>query len=398
MCIYVCVCVCVCVKPTSSPQVGEEGRDEEGSLYQLGLHLLHTLHAMAQLDALALLAASHNTDYSQAAGHFNTLLSCVLTPAGRHAVVALLGLDGHLEVLFSYLRLGAGDDQDNAPTRLGCYGYAVELVVMAVKLCERVEAVERCGAALLQLVEYEEAREGPKLEEHARLCEVLPWLAPARPQEAVPSYDNLAALSAGLKDQLEKIDKFSGELVTQLRLIRRLSVPDEAVSALAPEEHNGELIDELKYRYATVQLFSADCHTHITNLLTKLCTMYAQPAVHASSLAGSEGAVLLAMIRPALAILKNILTYVIQARNTSFKDLSAVVPLVQTFLLLQAFPPGSQHGGAASQLQRQVVATLLLYTQPRQTAAEGEGVLAKRLWTKMMAEVTLLYTSLMYSR
>ncbi|XP_042220163.1 protein virilizer-like isoform X2 [Homarus americanus] len=373
----------------SLTQLGEDGREEgndDTSLHQLGMQMVHTFHALQQLDALAQLATSHNTDYSQAVVHFNTLTSLLLSPAGRQAITSLLSVGKNIEILFPYLKLGAGDDQDNAPTRLACYGYAVDLIVLTVKFSENVEMLEQYGAKLLELMDYEETREGPKLDEHVKLCEIIPWISIARSSENF-SYDNLANLSNNLKDQLEKIDKFSGELVTHLRIIQYLTVPKYPVSNLAPEDHNGELIEELKYKYATVQLFSADCHTHLTNLLTKLCSMYSQPSVHSSNFTCSEGAVLLAVIQPTLILLKNILTYVIQARNTNFKDLSAIVPLVQTYLLLQSFPMGSQHYNQAQDMQQEVISILLVYTQPVYSKAEGEEVLAKSLWTKMMAEI-----------
>nr|XP_045603952.1 protein virilizer homolog [Procambarus clarkii] len=373
----------------SLTQLGEDGREEgneDTSLHQLGMQMVHTFHALQQLDSLAQLATTHNTDYSQAVVHFNALTSLLLSLAGRHAVTSLLSVGNNIEILFAYLKLGAGDDQDNAPTRLACYGYAVDLIVLTVKFSENVEMLEQYGGKLLELIDYEEIREGPKLDEHAKLCEIIPWISIARSSENF-TYDNLANLSNSLKDQLEKIDKFSGELVTHLRIIQYLTVPKYPVSNLAPEDHNGELIEELKYKYATVQLFAADCHTHLTNLLTKLCSMYSQPSVYSSNFTCSEGAILLAVIQPTLILLKNILTYVIQARNTNFKDLSAIVPLVQMYLLLQSFPLGSQHYNQSQELQQEIISILLVYTQPVYSKAEGEEVLAKSLWTKMMAEV-----------
>lgn len=354
----------------------------------MGLKIIHIFHALQQLDALAQLTSSHNTDYSQSVTHFNMLTSLLLSSAGRQAIISVLSLGKNLEILFPYLKLGVGDDQDNAPTRIACYGYTVDLIVLTVKFSDNVEMLERYGEKLLELIEYEETREGPKLEEHAKLCEIIPWLSITRSAENF-TYDNLTNISNNLKDHLDKIDKFSGELVTHLRILKHLTVPKYPVSSLSAEDHNGEMIEELKYKYATVQLFSADCHTHLTNLLTKLCAMYSQPYVHSADFASSEGAVLLAVIEPTLSLLKNILTYVIQARNTNFKDLTAIVPLVQTYLLLQSFPLGSQHITRAQDLQQEVISILLVYTQPVYSKAEGEEVLAKSLWTKMMSEVSL---------
>ncbi|XP_068224412.1 protein virilizer isoform X3 [Palaemon carinicauda] len=372
-------------------QFGEDGRDdssdnEENPLHMVGLKMVYTFHALMQLDSLALLASSHNTDYSQAVTHFNSLTSLLLTCVGRNAVINLLSVGRNLEILFPYLKLGAGDDQDNAPTRIACFGYAVELVVLTVKFSENVEMLEQYGEKILELVDLEEAREGPKLEEHAKFCEIVPWLSITKSAESF-AYDNLSNLSNNLKEHVEKLDKFSGELVTHLRIIQHLTVPKYPVSDLLPEDHNGELIEELKYKYATVQLFSADCHTYLTNLLSKLCSMYSQPSVHGSDFMASEGATVLAVIQPTLRLLKNILTYVIHARNTNFKDLTAIVPLVQTYLLLQSFPLGSQYISQSQELQQEVISILLVYTQPVYSETEGEEVLAKSLWTKMMSEV-----------
>jgi len=73
--------------------------------------------------------------------------------------------------------------------------------------------------------------------------------------------------------------------------------------------------------------------------------------------------------------------------------LTAVNTLLETYTLLQAVPSSALAHENAQRACREVVETLLAYTQPVQPDAGAESdALARSLWTQMVAEVS--YTSI----
>ena len=377
---------------------GREDINDCPTMHQLGSHLVHMFHVLHQLDCLAQLSGNkkpEQIDYTQSVVHFNTLLSLMISHSGKQAVIAVLGLGKNLEMILPFLKLKGKDDPETTPCKMACFGYAIELLSVVIKFQDNVEMLEKYADKIYEIIEAEETREGQKSEETAKLMELIPWISVARTLENF-NYDHLTQLCNNIKDHIDKIEKFPGELITSMRILLYLTVPKYPISDLTPDQHNNELIEELKYKYATVQLFYGDLHTYLINLLTKLANMYQQPFLHSTNFIGCEGALVIALIKPALGLLKNLLSCVIQARNTTFKDLTAVVPLLQCYLLLQAFPVSSPYTTITCRLQKEIISLLLVYTQPVYSTTEGEQVLSKSLWTKMMSEVIFLFILILY--
>lgn len=154
---------------------------------------------------------------------------------------------------------------------------------------------------------------------------------------------------------------------------------------------------ELKYSYAVVQLFSRDLHGLLVSVLLKLCQSYDQPTVHSAVLAGPQGSLLLSIVRPALKLIRRLLTQVIRCRDSDFGDLTAVPVLLQTYALVGAVPASSLHHKWVAECRADIIATLLAFSQPSipvTTDSDGvkassapEDALARSLWTQMVQEV-----------
>ena len=67
------------------------------------------------------------------------------------------------------------------------------------------------------------------------------------------------------------------------------------------------LNSDLKYHYACVLLYSVEGVQTLTSLLDKLCDEHSQPALHTATLVGTKGCLILALLKPTLAILNTIL-------------------------------------------------------------------------------------------
>lgn len=357
-------------------------------LQDCGVQLLERLHAHHQLDSLALIAATTAPlDLMQGLVHLNTLAGMLLTHHSKMSLVTTLATGDYIQHLYPYLTmLQPNDTTENTPLKVACFGYAVELLAVTVRLGGDMRFMEKHADVLCQIIETEETREGPSLDESVKLLELMPWLSVARKPETL-SYDTIPHLVDVVKDQLEHVDKFPGELFTALRVLMSLAIPRYVPIPYqqSSEENNGDVFQELKYKYAVLQLFYADLTSHLNSLLTKLCALFPQPALHTSQLSGAEGACLVNLLQPALALLYCLLQKVIQARGAAYHDLSSVQPLLSTYLLVSAFPLSSPHGSTASQLQRKVLQTLLLYTQPGHHPDTPCN--SNSLWVQMLAQI-----------
>ena len=161
--------------------------------------------------------------------------------------------------------------------------------------------------------------------------------------------------------------------------------------------NEGEQNVELKYSYAVVQLFSRDLLCLLVSVLLKLCQSYEQPTVHSAVLAGPQGSLLLSIVRPALKLIRRLLTQVIRCRDSDFGDLTAVPVLLQTYALVGAVPASCLHHVWVAECRADIIGTLLAYSQPSlpattdgdgsKTSSAPEDALSRSLWTQMVQEV-----------
>uniref|UniRef100_A0A6A7FSB1 Protein virilizer-like n=2 Tax=Hirondellea gigas TaxID=1518452 RepID=A0A6A7FSB1_9CRUS len=354
-------------------------------LQEFGSQLLERLHVLQQLDSLAAISESPGPlDIQQSVVHLNTLTGMLLTQQSKLSLARTLATGDYMKLIMPFLAiLQPNDSADNAPVKVACFGYAVELLTVAVKLDGNINFLERHAENICQLIEAEGTREGPPLDESVKLAELIPWLSVARKSECY-TYDNIPLLVDVVKDQLEHIDKFPGELFTVLRILKSMAIPPYPATSEEGEDNDG-VIQELKYKYAVVQLFYADLTTHLNTLLTRVCNLLPQPGLHTGQLSGTEGSYLVNLLHPTLSLLYCLLQQVIVARNATYHDLSSVQPLLSVYLLLSAYPASCPHGAAAFLLQQKVLQSLLLYTVPGHSADTPCNV--NSLWTQMIAQI-----------
>ncbi|KAF2359743.1 Virilizer N-terminal [Trinorchestia longiramus] len=323
-----------------------------------------------------------NIDLQQSVVHLNSLAGVMHTHRSKMSLVKTLATGSYVEHLLPYLTLlSPKDTVETAPLKAACFGYAAELLSTTVKINSDASFLERHAEKMCQIIEAVDAREGPVMEEVAKLTELLPWLSVARKPESF-SYDNIPHLVEIFKSRLEQVDKFPGELFTVLRIMENLALPPYPI---VESQDSEEVIQELKYQYSIVQFFSADLTTHLNTFLTKLSSLYPQPGLHAAQLSGAEGGLLVSLLQPALILLHALLKQVIRVRGAAYHDMSSVQPLLSTYLLVTSIPKSCPYGEASCSLQQLVLRSLLLYTQPGHnpsTPCDANG-----LWPQMLLQV-----------
>uniref|UniRef100_A0A182M0X8 Virilizer N-terminal domain-containing protein n=1 Tax=Anopheles culicifacies TaxID=139723 RepID=A0A182M0X8_9DIPT len=308
--------------------------------------------------------------------------------AGRRFVVEVLSMDDNLAVLLELIEKeqraaskedGTGSVLTAAATKhkSPIVGYCVDLVDCTVRHGEAVGYLAQHGPALLALVKQHDQFE-PGVS--AILQELAVYLKPLELHDLF-AYIDITPLVELMRRSLEYVTAFPGDLITALRLVRLLGIPpyDDY------EQPGGHA--EFKYKYTLLQFYSADGQALLLAILDKLTHHFDQPAIHTSSLASQQGVLLTQLLCPLVYILRKLVTYLIECRNTEFRDLTLIEPLLRTYTLMQCVPIHSAAGCDARQVQREVVRILLAYTQPTPPEGLDTNNVHRSLWTQMVGEL-----------
>lgn len=362
----------------NSSNTEEADESSQGSLPQLGLHLIYRLQALSHIDTLLNYFNDGKTDPDNAEvfEHLQHLYCLTFTAIGKISVTHVLSCGDHISVLLKLFKCKQVDKDikvKKAPGR----GYIADLIITTVKYSDHVPFLQKYAREILDLIAKDNSHE---------LNEVLPWLKPVENQSAF-AYDDVRNLCEIIKKNVDNATSLPGELITAVRVLKYLGIPpkDKDVSPSSPESLE---YCELKYKCVIIQLFSLEGVNNLISVLQKLCEHYEQPSLHAARLVGRQGLSLTSFILPAVQLIRRILTNVIKCRNTEFKDLTAIPVLLQTYTLMQAIPVNAHAHIDAQRICREIIETLLAYTQPvsSETTSETEA-LNKSLWTLMMSEV-----------
>ena len=100
---------------------------------------------------------------------------------------------------------------------------------------------------------------------------------------------------------------------------------------------------EMKYKYASISMFSEDLLSSYRTILDKISAYHEQPHLHTAAFVGQNGALLVSVMHPIIATVRTMLEHLIQCRDTQFQDLSIVPSLLKTHTLLSVVPVASMY-------------------------------------------------------
>lgn len=278
--------------------------------------------------------------------------------------------------------------------------YAIDLIDLTVRFATtNLDYLKQHGTVLLNLAKSFDKFDDASIAQ--TLQETAVFLKPLQIPN-VFSYDNIMPLFDVIKRNLEFITTFPGDLIMALRIIKHLAIPDTSTfdsgsdfadtfgdaSATsnfksAQEQHQVEL----KHKFVILQFYSVDGCSMCIQILEKLTTYFAQPAVHIAMLGTTQGQLLTQILLPTIQILRKMLTYVIDCRNTEFKDLTAIEPLLKTYTLVSYVPGQSINANETQKIQSEIIATLMAYTQPTPIDGVDTESIHKSLWSQMIGEL-----------
>ncbi|RZF39648.1 hypothetical protein LSTR_LSTR001169 [Laodelphax striatellus] len=365
------------------PSPESDEHTEEASFHLLGLHFVNRLYALSLIDSLeSHYSENVDVDSDEILDNLHSLFCLTFTAIGKSSAVHVLSQDDNLNVLLKLMKHKPVEKETKIKRSPG-KAYVFDLIIMTVKHTEYVPFLQKYASEILGAIKKDNIQE---------LNELVSWLKPVENPPAF-SYDDISPLCEILKRNVETATSLPGELVTAVRVLKYLGIParDKDLSPPVPDACD---YNELKYKCVILQLFSMEGLTHLIGCLSKICEHYEQPALHAAKLVARQGVALTAFLLPAVQLIRRILTYVIKCRNTEFKDLTALPVLLQTYTLMHAIPVNAHIHNDAQRIRRDIVETLLAYTQPvsSESASETES-LTKSLWTSMTGEVLKYATS-----
>ena len=147
---------------------------------------------------------------------------------------------------------------------------------------------------------------------------------------------------------------------------------------------------EMKYKSATINMFSQDLVLLYTQLLDRISHDHEQPHLHTATFIGHRGFTIISILQPVISTLRVLLESVISCRDTEFHDLSVVPALLRTHTLLTIVPVASSYYQQSSDTISDLVQCLLAFTRPQVDLAKNK--VSKSLWTCMLSEL-LTYVS-----
>ncbi|XP_049874131.1 protein virilizer [Pectinophora gossypiella] len=351
----------------------------------LGLEMAYRLKALYYLHSIADLQAG-KSDENELIDRLQSLYCLSFGSIGKTAVPDVIVMGEHADCLMEVFEnsLKTKNKSDSpSKQKSPAKGYAIELIVSAVRYSSNVPFLKKYGQRLIN-VSKEHERFEPSVS--SVLQEVIPYLKPVEKTNLL-SGDDMAECVEILKASSEHSADLPGELMTCLRILRHFCISDyDKNITIACESATDEYV-ELKYKYNVLQLFSLDGVAHLAGILDRLATHFDQPSMHTSFFASSKGLQLAQMILPCLSLLDEMLARVVRCRGPRFRDLTAAPVLLKTYGIVKAFPIGSVGYRTAAKAAEAAVRALLAYAQPIADDANDGDSIRRGPWTSLCSEV-----------
>lgn len=357
--------------------------------HYLGLNIAYKLQCLYHIEYLLDIGRKNNfdCDVNEVVDQLHGLFCLTFSNVGKLACAEVLGMDKNMDCLLQFFNiLNVKDKSEMQLTKLkrspGA-GYVIDLIYFSILTVSNVPLLENYSKQLISVLNHLDIFE-PSLS--SKLNELIPYLKPF--QGSVPlNYDNIKIFVEDINKCMDSVTNFPGQLIIALRIIKHLGISkyNNQSPILSENPLNNHI--ELKYKHVILQLYSLEGIQILTKILQKICEHYDQPSLHTSTFVSNQGLQIINVVQPCVELLKQMLTYVIQCRNTNFKDLTTIPILLQIYNLLKAFPSSAFAFVRAQKVCKKLIDTLLVYTQPVSEEIHEKDSLTKTLWTLMCGEV-----------
>ncbi|ESO87799.1 hypothetical protein LOTGIDRAFT_234825 [Lottia gigantea] len=346
---------------------------EEGPGKNLGIEMIYNLQVIMLLDQLKSYHSKHDSsiiiDDTEPIMCLQTLYSMTFTSIGLEAVVNVLAMEDNLDALIPFVKAEDDKKKELRRSKSVCTAFATELLRVLIKNSTNIKMLEKYSSQLITLSEDEI---------NTKLTEIQDWLAPCQKQSY--GYEGLSSMINLLKHTSEEIQKQPMPLVTVLRLLHNLAIPSDT---RFPDENP----KELKYKYALIELYSADCLPILMTILQKMNDKMMRPWQQGLAQTCDQWNMILSITQPTINIVKATIQYLIESRGALFKDVTNIPVLLELHTVLCSAPVNSIYTAQVIKIQKNIVDIVLAYTQPVLNQADTEDVLSESLWTMTIKEI-----------
>ncbi|KAK6982141.1 protein virilizer [Biomphalaria glabrata] len=386
----------------------EESGDDIPSR-QLGLELVYHLQVVQYIDQLYHCQNKVNklVDDPEVIVILHGLYTMTYSAAnrdpllGRNILSKVFSFDKNIEVLLPYLERTGDEDFDMLMKRSVCANCSIQLLLIVIKTSSDVNLLSNYAHRLLALCENGGS---------TKLSQLQEWLAPAK---KVTSFDldGLPSIISQLKQYTDDVKKVPPGLITIVRMIYFL-ISSAAADASVD---NLDTLNEAKYRYVIVELYSSECFPIFINILQKLSESQLKVWQQGIPYTTDQWLTYFSLIKPTLSLVHATLCQLIQAFRVeakealkidtemngagdkdpliinSFKDLTSIPVLLELHTVMCSVPTSSLYNNDLAKIQKDIVDTLLAFTQEELQETQTDDALSKSLWTLMLKEL-LKYT------
>ncbi|XP_076274997.1 protein virilizer-like isoform X2 [Rhynchophorus ferrugineus] len=362
--------------------------------HNLGLRIAYKLQCLYHIECLLDSAKSNSFDIDafDIIDQLHGLFCLTFSPVGKISVSEMLGMNENARCLLQFF--------DNVPKsesylqklkKSSGTGYVLDLLYYTIVVVPNIKFLEKNTKTInyiLNLI-YDD--------QYAfKINEIRLHLTPLE-QAVSLNYDNISTFVEIMEKQMENVISHPGPLITALRIVQYLGISNYQNKDIILLENPLTNYVELKYKHVILQLYSLDGTIVLVKILQKICNHYEQPGLHSSILASNHGLLLVSVIYPCIVLLKQMLAYVVQCRNTNFRDLTTIPVLLQTYNFLNSYPITAIGAELANKSQIAIIDTLLVYTQPLSDEIHEKDSLNKTLWSQMCGEVIKFITTAPYT-
>ncbi|KAJ8303301.1 hypothetical protein KUTeg_019697 [Tegillarca granosa] len=348
---------------------------DESPLQQLGMELINYLHSFLFVDQLLdhhskEVSKKKDVESEKLLTLLRHLLSVTFTPAGKEAVVHVLGLEENLLSILPFLERTGQDEGVINLKKSACAGYSVGLLLCLVRNTQSVLPYDKFNKRLVTISEDDFS---------SRLSELQEWLSPLK---SLTSYncEGVSAAVSQLKHLGEDLQKIPRSLVTVIRVLKEMTVPPET-------RYPDDTPTELKYKFALLEVYGSDCFPILINVLQKTSELLLRSWQEGIPQSADQMAFHISIIKPTLQIVKTILLHLILARGSEFRDLTALPVLFEVFTIFCSVPMSAYFTDDLMEIQKHIIDTLLGFTQPMLNQSETEEALSQSLWTLSLKEL-----------
>lgn len=271
------------------------------------------------------------------------LFSLTLTTNGKYSVANVLTMGDNLEVIlnfFKYMEQSRSKEDDLHIM------YSIDLMKIVLENAEDVSYLKKYGTLMYEL-----------LCKYNCFNNLVDWMVPAM-KHSTFFHDDVSELCNIVKNNINNCSNFNKTLVTSLRILKYLGVPNDETAFEGVED-----FIELKYKYIILQMYSCDMLCNLLSIIDKMCDSYKQPALNIWKLTGNKAKSAISIIRPSIVLIRCMMTLLIQSRKNEFKDLSPIKILLKLYSLMHYVPDCSTVREDATKVAKDVVKTLKTYIE-----------------------------------